>query len=267
MTELFIEIFSEEIPARMQERAGADLAKALTDGLKKAGLTVDSPQSLTGPRRLIYTADVPVKSPDISDERKGPRVGAPEQALAGFMKAAGLSDISEAEIREDKKGQFYIAKIEKSGRATADIVKDLLPAVMTNFPWPKSMKSGAASFRWVRPLQGIVCLLGGDVIDMDIGGITTGRVTEGHRRHGKGPFTVKDFADYRAQLEGEGHVMLDAQARKDKILSDAQKLCADAGLELVDDIGLLNESPLRAACGCTVLSKRRCEAKTRRLLR
>ena len=245
MTELFIEIFCEEIPARMQERAGADLSKALTDGLKKAGLTVEGVQSLTGPRRLVYRADVPMKSPDISDERKGPRVGAPEQALAGFMKAAGLSDISEAEIREDKKGEFYIAKIEKSGRATADIVKELLPAVMTNFPWPKSMKSGAASFRWVRPLQSLICLLGGDVVDMEIGGIKTGRVTAGHRRHGKGPFTVTGFADYRAQLEGQkagqGHVMLDAQARKDKILSDAQKLCMDAGLELVDDMGLLNE--------------------------
>ena len=241
MAELFIEIFSEEIPARMQERAGADLAKALTGGLKKAGLSVETVQSFTGPRRLVFTADVPLKSPDISDERKGPRVGAPEQALAGFMKAAGLSDISEAEIKEDKKGQFYIAKIEKSGQPSADIVKALLPDVMTNFPWPKSMKSGGAAFRWVRPLQGIICLLDGEVIDLDVGGVCSGRETRGHRRHGAGPFTVKDFADYQAQLEGAGHVILDAQARKDKILADAQAVCAAKGLELVEDIGLLNE--------------------------
>ena len=241
MAELFIEIFSEEIPARMQERAGADLAKALTGGLKKAGLSVDAVQSFTGPRRLVFTADVPLKSPDISDERKGPRVGAPEQALAGFMKAAGLSDISEAEIKEDKKGQFYIARIEKSGQPSADIVKALLPEIMTSFPWPKSMKSGGATFRWVRPLQGIICLLDGDIIDLTVGGVTSGRTTKGHRRHGAGPFTVKDFADYKAQLEGVGHVVLDAQARKDKILADAKAVCAAKGLELSEDIGLLNE--------------------------
>ena len=241
MTELFIEIFSEEIPARMQERAGADVSKALTDGLKKAGLSADNIQSLTGPRRLIYVADVPLKSPDVSDERKGPRVGAPEQALAGFMKAAGLTDISQAEIKSDKKGEFYIAKIEKAGQPTADIISALLPEVMNNFPWPKSMKSGGASFRWVRPLQGIICLLDGDVVDMEIGGVKTGNVTEGHRRHGVGPYTVKGFDDYKTKLEGKGHVTLDAQARKSKILTDANALCAAAGLELVEDQGLLNE--------------------------
>ena len=241
MTELFIEIFSEEIPARMQERAGADVSKALTDGLKKAGLSADNIQSLTGPRRLIYVADVPLKSPDVSDERKGPRVGAPEQALAGFMKAAGLTDISQAEIKSDKKGEFYIAKIEKAGQPTADIISVLLPEVMNNFPWPKSMKSGGASFRWVRPLQGIICLLDGDVVDMEIGGVKTGNVTEGHRRHGVGPYTVKGFDDYKTKLEGKGHVTLDAQARKSKILTDANALCAAAGLELVEDQGLLNE--------------------------
>ena len=241
MAELFIEIFSEEIPARMQEKAGADLAKALTAGLVKAGLSVDNVQSLTGPRRLIFVADVPVKSPDISDERKGPRVGAPERALEGFMKAAGLTDISQAEIKDDKKGQFYIAKIEKAGQPSADIITALLPEIMANFPWPKSMKSGSTAFRWVRPLQGIICLLDGDVVDLTVGGVTSGRMTKGHRRHGAGPFTVKDFADYRTQLEGAGHVVLDAQARKDKILADAKAVCAAKGLELVEDIGLLNE--------------------------
>jgi len=241
MAELFIEIFSEEIPARMQERAGADLAKALTDGLTKAGLSVDGAQSLTGPRRLVFTADVPLRSPDISEERKGPRVGAPERALEGFIKAAGLSDISQAETREDKKGAFYIAKIEKPGLPSAEIVAALLPEIMNNFPWPKSMKSGGASFRWVRPLQGMICLLDGDVIDIEIGGVKSGRNTEGHRRLGLGPYSVKNFADYKAQLEGKGHVMLDAAARKDKILADAKAVCAAKGLELAEDIGLLNE--------------------------
>ncbi len=245
MAELFIEIFSEEIPARMQERAGADLAKALSDGLTKAGLSVDGAQSLTGPRRLVFTADVPLRSPDISEERKGPRVGAPERALEGFMKAAGLSDISQAETHEDKKGAFYIAKIEKPGLPSAEIVAGLLPEIMNNFPWPKSMKSGGASFRWVRPLQGIICLLDGDVINIEIGGIKSGRNTEGHRRLGLGPYSVKNFADYKAQLEGShdlgGHVMLDAAARKDKILADAKAVCAAKGLELAEDIGLLNE--------------------------
>jgi len=245
MAELFIEIFSEEIPARMQEKAGSDLSKALTGGLEKAGLTVADVQNFTGPRRLVYVAEVPLRSPDISEERKGPRVGAPERALEGFMKAAGLTDISQAEIKSDKKGEFYIAKIEKPGLPSAEIVKALLPEIMNNFPWPKSMKSGGATFRWVRPLQGIICLLGGDVVDIDIGGVTSGRSTEGHRRLGRGPYEVKDFADYKAQLEGShdlgGHVMLGAQARKDKILTEAKAVCAAKGLELVEDIGLLNE--------------------------
>ena len=242
MAELLFEIFCEEIPARMQVRAGADLSKALTDGLKKAGLTVENAQTLTGPRRLVFTADIPLRSPDISEERKGPRVGSPEQALAGFMRGAGLSDISEAEIRNDpKKGEFYVAVIEKSGEDSGKIIAELIPSIMANFPWPKSMKSGRSNFRWVRPLQSMICVLDGKVIDFEVGGVTTGNTTEGHRRYGKGPYTVKNFADYRRQLEGKGHVMVDASERKAKILEDARKACAAKGLELVEDEGLLNE--------------------------
>jgi len=241
MAEFLFEIFCEEIPARMQKRAGEDLRKILTEGLGKAGLTISDAHHWAGPRRLGFKAEIPVKSPDISDERKGPRVGAPEQALAGFMKAAGLADISEAEIREDKKGQFYVAKIEKPGRSSADIISDVIPDVMGNFPWPKSMKSGTSSFRWVRPLQSLICLLDGNVIPVEAGGITASNTTEGHRQHGRGPFTVSSFADYKSQLEGQGHVLLDMDVRKDKIAADANKLCADAGLELVADEGLLNE--------------------------
>lgn len=242
MTELLFEIFCEEIPARMQVRAGQDLETALSSGLKAAGLSVDNARVFTGPRRLVYTADVPLRSPDVSEERKGPKLGAPEQALAGFMRAAGLTDISQAQVRTDpKKGEHYVAVIEKKGRDSADILLELIPAVMNNFPWPKSMKSGESTFRWVRPLQSMICMLDGKVIPVQAGGVTAGNVTEGHRRHGKGPFTVKDFADYQSQLEGAGHVRLSAQARKELILQDARAACAAKGIELVEDEGLLSE--------------------------
>jgi len=151
MAELFFEIFCEEIPARMQSRAGQDLQKALTSGLKDAGLTAENVRVLTGPRRLIYVADVPTRSPDVKEERKGPKVGSPERALDGFMRAAGLTDISQAEVRTDpKKGEFYVAIVEKEGRNTSDVLAELIPALMNNFPWPKSMKSGDSHFRWVQ---------------------------------------------------------------------------------------------------------------------
>ena len=242
MAEFLFEIFCEEIPARMQVRAGEDLSKALVDGLEKAGLSVEGAQTFTGPRRLVFTADIPLRSPDISEERKGPRVGSPEQALAGFMRGAGISDISEAEIRTDpKKGEYYVAVIEKSGEDSGAIIAELIPSVMNSFPWPKSMKSGRSNFRWVRPLQSMICLLDGKVVEFEVGGVATNNTTEGHRRHGKGPYTVKSFADYKKQLEGKGHVMVSADARKAKILEDARKACVAKGLELVEDEGLLNE--------------------------
>ena len=241
MSELLFEIFCEEIPARMQEKAGKDLAKAMTDGLAKAGLTVDAPAVLTGPRRLVFTADIPLRSPDISEERKGPRTTAPEQAMAGFLRGAGLTDISQAETRTDKKGEYYVAVIEKPGEASADILAGLIPDVMNNFPWPKSMKSGTSNFKWVRPLTSMICLLGGKPVGFEVGGIASGVTTEGHRRMGRGPFTVTGFADYKSQLEGAGKIVLDAAARKATILDDARKACAAKGLELVEDQGLLNE--------------------------
>ena len=242
MAELLFEIFCEEIPARMQVKAGKDLEKALTGGLSDAGLTVSDVRVLTGPRRLIYTADVPLRSPDVLEERKGPKVGSPERALEGFMRAAGLTDISQAQIKTDpKKGEFYVAIIEKEGADTADILGGLIPNIMDSLPWPKSMKSGGSSFRWVRPLQSMICLLAGKVVPVSAGGVTAGNSTEGHRRHGKGPFTVKDFADYEKQLEDKGHVILDPEARKALILRDAKAACAAKGVELVEDEGLLNE--------------------------
>ncbi|WP_371396982.1 glycine--tRNA ligase subunit beta [Fretibacter rubidus] len=242
MAELLFEILCEEIPARMQDKAGRDLTTLMTDGLTAAGLTVDKVQSFTGPRRLVYVADVPLRSPDVSEERKGPRVGSPEQALAGFMRGAGLSDISEAQIKSDpKKGEFYVAVIEKSGADTSAILGDLIPDIMNNFPWPKSMKSGRTSFRWVRPLQSMICLLDGAVVPVTVGGVESGNVTHGHRRMGPGPFTVTGLSNYSAQLERDGHVVLSAAHRKDTILTDARKACADKGLELVEDAGLLSE--------------------------
>ena len=248
MAELLFEIFCEEIPARMQVRAGADLAKALSAGLSAAGLKLTDARVLSGPRRLTYVASVPLRSPDISEERKGPRVGSPPQALAGFLRGAGLSDISEAQIKTDpKKGEFYVAVIEKAGIDTADILHTLIPEVMNNFPWPKSMrsgssgKSGGSNFRWVRPLQSMICLLGGNIVPVSVGGVTASNVTEGHRRHGKGPFTISGFADYKEQLETKGHVILSADDRKAVILKDAVAACTAAGLELVEDDGLLSE--------------------------
>ncbi|RZV42087.1 MAG: glycine--tRNA ligase subunit beta, partial [Acidimicrobiales bacterium] len=241
MAELLFEIFCEEIPAGMQVRAGDNLAKAVTEGLIKAGLDVKNTSVFTGPRRLVYHADIPLRSPDIKEERKGPRAGAPEKALAGFMRGAGLSDISEAEIRSDKKGDFFVAMIEKEGRDAANILAELIPDVMNSFSWPKSMKSGTSSFRWVRPLQSLLCLLDGKVVDFEVGGFKSGNTTEGHRRLGRGPFTVKNFADYKKTLETKGHVILSAEARKEIILKGAKSACAKAGLELVDDPGLLDE--------------------------
>ena len=244
MAELLFEIFSEEIPARMQKRAGEDLVKLMDAALADAGLSPNGSTAMTGPRRLTYVTQVEPRSPDVSEERKGPRVGAPEQALAGFMRGAGLSDISQAETRADKKGEFYVAVINRPGRDTADILLEAIPDVLGRFPWPKSMKSGDSDFRWVRPLRGLTVLLDGGVIDgIEVGGIVSGDTVHGHRQMGPGPgpFTVTSLADYRNTLQGEGHVMLEREDRKARILDGARAVCAEAGLSLVEDAGLLEE--------------------------
>lgn len=242
MAELLLEIFSEEIPARMQVRAAEDLSKMMTDGLAKAGLKVEGAKVLSGPRRLTFAAEVPLRSPDVSEERKGPRVGSPDRAVEGFLRGAGLSDISEAQVQSDpKKGEYYVAILNSEGRNTTEIVSELMPDIMGNFPWPKSMKSGSSTFRWVRPLQGIICLLDGAVVPFEVGGIKSGNMTEGHRKHGKGPFKINDFDSYLKLLEGEGHVVLSHDKRKELIIEQARKACAAKGLELVEDEGLLSE--------------------------
>ena len=240
MAEFLLELRSEEIPARMQVRAGENLRKGLEKGFEDAGLEVRKGRVFTGPRRLVFVADLPAQSPDVCEERKGPRVGSPERALAGFLRAAVLSDISEAEVREDKKGQHYVAMIDKPGRPTPEIITEVVPAVMRDFPWPKSMRSGASDFRWVRPLRGIVALFGGKVVDFEVGGVRSGDTTEGHRQMGPGPFTVAGFEHYRAQLEGPGHVILDHTARVERIRAGAAE--ATGALSLVEDQALLDEN-------------------------
>lgn len=242
MAELLFEIFSEEIPARMQDRAGQDLVKLMDAALKESGLLPKDSRALTGPRRLTYVTDVETRSPDVSEERKGPRVGAPERALEGFMRGAGISDISQAETREDKKGEFYVAVIQKDGQDTADILRTAIPDVMARFPWPKSMKSADTDFRWVRPLRGLTVLLDGHSLDgIEVGGIASDAHVHGHRQMGAGPFEVSTLAEYEATLNGDGHVMTDRNTRKARVLEQARKVCTDAGLELVEDPGLLDE--------------------------
>ena len=244
MSELLFELFCEEIPAGMQAKASADLEKAVVTSLADAGLKGASVQSFYGARRLTLVIDgLPEKGEDVVEERKGPRVGAPEQALQGFLRSAGLSSIDECAIESTKKGDVYIARIEKPGRQTAEVIAEAIPAILKGFHWPKSMRigEGEKTQRWVRPIQRFLCLFGGEVVDFEVFGIKAGDETEGHRVLGRGPFKVSDFASYRAVLEGEGHVLLDAEARKQIIMDGARKLCAEAGLELVEDAGLLNE--------------------------
>ena len=265
MSELLFEIFCEEIPARMQPRAEADLEKLLGEKLKAAGLAWSSLTTFAGPRRLGLVIDgLPVKTEDVREERKGPRVDAPEKAIEGFLRGAGVASLDQCEQREDKKGNFWVAIIEKPGRTTADVIAEAIPEVMKAFPWPKSMKwphsadteslSPTISLdfmqsrfevretpRWVRPIQRLLCLFDGEVVDFEVFGIRAGNVTEGHRRMGRGPFTVTDYAQYTKVLREEGHVIQSRAEREAIILEGARKVCSDAGLELVEDAGLLTE--------------------------
>lgn len=243
MSELLLELFSEEIPARMQVKAADDFRRLVVDGLKARGLETGEAKSYSTPRRLtLVIADVPAKSPAISEEKKGPRVGAPEQAVAGFLKSAGLSSLSEAEIvKDEKKGDFYVAKIEKAGRPAAEIIAETVLDVMNKFPWPKSMRWGSEPFQWVRPLQSILCILGGKVVPFEIAGLASGSETRGHRFLGPQSFKVKDFVDYQDKLK-EHHVILDPALRVVAIGGQALALAKTAKLELVEDEALLNEN-------------------------
>jgi glycyl-tRNA synthetase beta chain len=243
MAELLLELFSEEIPARMQAKAEADLGAALEKALGDAGLSWKSLTACSGPRRLTVSIEgLSERSADVKEERKGPKVGAPEKALEGFLRGAGLSDISQAQIASDpKKGDFYVAVIETPGRDAAEIIAEAVPAIIRGFHWPKSMRWGTGDLRWVRPLQRITCVLDGKVVPFDVDGIASGNEVEGHRVHGRGPYTVTGWKDYSEQLESRGHVKLSRADRREVILKGIQDVCKKAGLEWIEDQGLLEE--------------------------
>ena len=241
VSELLLELFSEEIPARMQKRAGEDLVRLVTDALKAAGVEGRNARAYTTPRRLTLVIDgLPDRTPDVKEERKGPKVGAPDQAIQGFLRAAGLASIGEASVQEDKKGAFYVAVTEKKGRATADVVAEIVPAVVRAFPWPKSMRWGRGTLRWVRPLHSILCLLGGKVVPFEVDGIKSGNATRGHRFMSGGAFAVKDYTDYDMKLF-EAKVVLDPAKRANFIHEGAKALASAEGLTLVEDEALLHE--------------------------
>ncbi|NMG38839.1 glycine--tRNA ligase subunit beta [Chelativorans sp. ZYF759] len=252
MPDLLLELRSEEIPARMQRKAAGDLKKMVTDGLVEAGLTYEAASEYWTPRRLaLDIRGVTARSKDVREEIKGPPTKAPEQAIQGFVRKTGLASIEDAQIQSDpKKGDFYVAVIEKPGRGAEEIVAEIMPAIIRDFPWPKSMRWGAASakpgsLRWVRPLQSILCTFGPEteepvVVDFEVDGIRAGNVTYGHRFHAPAEITVRRFDDYVAKLEA-AKVILDAERRKRIIFDDAKNLAFASGLELVEDEGLLEE--------------------------
>jgi glycyl-tRNA synthetase beta chain len=264
MPDLLLELFSEEIPARMQAKAAADLAKLVTDQLVERGFLYEGARAFATPRRLaLHVAGLPAKGADVREERKGPRLGAPEAAIQGFLKAAGLASIEQATIQRDpKKGDSYVAMIERPGRPTMEAIAEIVPAVIRAFPWPKSQRWGVKSSpvdspftsegmgpnapRWVRPLHSILCTFGPEteepeIVQFDVDGIRSGDVTFGHRFLSDGqPIRVRRLEDYVAKLEA-AHVVLDAERRKSLILNDARNLAFAQGLELIEDEGLLSE--------------------------
>ena len=251
MPDLLLELFSEEIPARMQARAAEDLRKLVTDRLVDAGLVYEGAKAFVTPRRLALAVQgVPVRQPDVKEEKKGPRVGAPAGAIEGFVRAAGLKSIDEATVKPDKKGDFYVAVIEKPGRPAIEVIGRIVPEVVRTFPWPKSMRWGARSAEpgalgWVRPLHSIVATFGPeteepDIVAFAVDGITAGDETRGHRFMAPQPFKVRRLEDYAAKLE-KAKVVLDPERRRQIILADAKNLAFAQGYELVEDEGLLAE--------------------------
>jgi glycyl-tRNA synthetase beta chain len=243
MPQLLLEILSEEIPARMQAKAEADLVKALMDGLTAAGLIPEGIKGFSGPRRLVAVVEgLPVKSADVVEDIQGPKEGAPDAAIQGFLRKAGLKSISEAHLHDvPKKGRIYVAHVRKTGRETASLIAELVPSIIRSFHWPKSMRWGSGDLRWVRPISRILCTFDGEVVPFEIDGIKSDNITEGHRVMGRGAYKVRRWDDYSDVLKNKGRVILDREERKEIILTEAKQLCAAQNLELVDDIGLLEE--------------------------
>lgn len=251
MPDLLLELFSEEIPARMQAKAADDLRRMVTDKLIAEGLVYDGAKAFATPRRLALTVHgIPARQPDLKTERRGPKIGAPDAAVQGFLKATGLKSLDEAKIQRDPKGDFYIGLIEKPGRDAIDVLAEILPVIIRTFPWPKSMRWGArsgkpGSLSWVRPLHAITATFGleteePDVVKFEVDGIETGQTTYGHRFMAPGAISVRRFEDYEAKLKS-ARVILDPQARKDIIFADAKELTFAQGFELVEDQVLLDE--------------------------
>ena len=246
MPDLLLELFSEEIPARMQAQAAEDLRRLVTHRLTEAGLTYEGARAFVTPRRLTLSVHgIPARQPDLREERKGPKVGAPAQAIAGFLRAAGLRSIDEAKVQSDKKGDFYVAVIEKKGRPAIEVIADILPDIVRGFPWPKSMRWGDGTLSWVRPLHSILATFGPeteepDIVRFAVDGVAAGNETRGHRFMAPAAFTVRRFDDYVAKLDA-AKVMLDPARRAETILADARNLAFAQGCELVEDEWLLSE--------------------------
>lgn len=240
MADLLIELFSEEIPAGMQKKASEDLEAMVLKGLEDAGLKAEASEAYATPRRLVLAVSgLPLGTPDVREERRGPRIDAPEKAIEGFLRGAKVAR-HECEEREDPKGTFLYAIIEKKGQETASVVAQVLEQTVRNFPWPKSQRWGEGSLKWVRPLQNILCLFDGKVVEMDVDGYKATNTTRGHRFLAPASFEVADFADYKAKLLGH-KVMLDATERMTLIADRAKALAAEKGVEWVEDKGLLAE--------------------------
>src|SRR5579863_9407878 len=252
MPHLLLELFSEEIPARMQAKAADDLRRMVTDKLVAEGLVYEGAKAFATPRRLALTVHgIPPRQADLKEERKGPRVGGPQAAIAGFLKSAGLASLDETQIQRDpKRGDFYVALIEKPGRATLEVLAEILPVIIRTFPWPKSMRWGARSAKsgalsWVRPLHAITATFGleteePEIVKFAVDGIEAGQITFGHRFMAPAAISVRRFEDYEAKLL-DARVVLDPERRKDTILTDARQLAFAQGFELVEDQGLLDE--------------------------
>jgi glycyl-tRNA synthetase beta chain len=247
MPDLLLEFLSEEIPARMQARAADDLKKMVTDRLVEAGLVYEGAKAFVTPRRLTLSVHgVPARQPDVKEEKKGPRVGAPENAIAGFLKAAGLKSIEQAKVQPDKKGDFYVATIEKAGRSAIDVLAEMIPEVVRGFPWPKAMRWGSGRLNWVRPLHSVLATFGPEtedpeIVPIKIDGLAAGDETRGHRFMAPNTIKVRRFDDYIAKLE-KAKVVLDPARRAKMILTDAKNLAFAQGYALVEDEGLLAEA-------------------------
>jgi glycyl-tRNA synthetase beta chain len=240
MPDLLLELFSEEIPARMQVQASKDLERLIVGALSDRGFLFEGARAFAGPRRLTLAINgLPVKQPDVSEEKKGPRVGASDKAIEGFLKSAAIS-LDQCEKRSDAKGEFYVAVIARKGRATSEVLAEILPETIAKLPWPKSMRWGEGTFRWVRPLHGILATFDGEVIPFEMAGVRSGNATRGHRFLASGEIQVRRFEDYEKKLR-DAHVILEGAERRDIILHDAKQKAFALGLELIEDEGLANE--------------------------